>query len=155
MCTMKRITITLVSIVTLATSAFATTATMTLDDNRPITVDELPHQAKAFITKNFANDQMTLITQDKEVIGNEYKVRLSSGTEIEFDSKGEWTEVETIQGEVPSHLVPNKIADYVAKNYPNSHIKELKREARGWEVRLSTGVELEFNSHLRIVEIDD
>ena len=77
------------------------------------------------------------------------------GTKLEFDSKGKWTNVECKGGVVPAGIVPAKIADYVKQRYAKSNIVEIKRDTREWEVKLSNGLELTFNSKFRVVDIDD
>jgi hypothetical protein len=137
-----------------------TTATFALDNNRydhdtPISYDELPHEAKSFISKNFAKEQVSHVTVDKDIISDEYKVVFTSGTKLEFDGNGDWTELDCRYSAVPNNLVPEKIAKYIKTNYPNSKITELKREHSNWEAKITGGLELTFNSNFKLVDIDD
>jgi hypothetical protein len=137
-----------------------TTTTFALDNNRydhdtPISYDELPHEAKNFISKNFAKEQVSHVTVDKDIISDEYKVVFTSGTKLEFDGNGDWKELDCRYSAVPNNLVPEKIAKYIKTNYPNSKITELKREHSNWEAKITGGLELTFNSNFKLVDIDD
>ncbi len=74
---------------------------------------------------------------------------------IEFNGDGEWRDVDAQRSAVPAAIVPNEIKNYVDKNYAGDHIVELKRGRYGWEVKLSRGLELEFDSAFRLTEVDD
>ena len=56
---------------------------------------------------------------------------------------------------MPHNLVPEKIHNYLKTNYPNSKVRELKREHGGWEVKITGGLELTFNRDYKLVDIDD
>ena len=152
--TMKRLILMAVSILAAATTAIAAT-TLFADHNRPIDYNELPAPAKEFIQRYFGDKELSYATLDREVIGTEYNVAFVGGTKLEFDSKGKWTNVECKGGVVPAGIVPAKIADYVKQRYAKSNIVEIKRDTREWEVKLSNGLELTFNSKFRVVDIDD
>ena len=131
-------------------AAFAAT-----DDDRTIRYDELPAAAQTFISKYFAKEQVSHASLDQGIISSEYKVVFVSGTKLEFDGDGEWTELDCRYAAVPKDLVPAQIADYVKKNYPNSKITELKREHNEWEAKITGGLELTFNDSFKLVDIDD
>lgn len=151
---MKRITATLLAIIATATTAFATSLYITSED-RPVSYDELPAEAKSFIENNFANDEVSHIILDRDVISVDYNVSLTSGTKLEFNSRGEWKEVDTRNGIVPNNIVPQAIAEYIKKNYPNREITEIKRNHTYTEVTLKGGLELTFNKNYNVVDVDD
>ena len=125
------------------------------DDDRPIRYDELPAAAKSFIADNFAKEKVSHTTLDAGIINDEYKVVFQSGTKLEFDAEGNWTELDCRYAAVPNHLVPTEIADYVKSNYPSSKITELKREHGEWEAKITGGIELTFDDSFKLVDIDD
>ena len=151
---MRKISAIILSIIVTASTAFAAYNNR-IDNDTPITYSELPDTAKNFISKNFAKEQVTHVTLDKDIISNEYKVVFASGTKLEFDGDGDWKELDCRYGAVPANLIPAKIADYVKSNYPNSKIVELKREHGNWEVKISGGLELTFSNKFKLVDIDD
>ena len=151
---MKTITTTLIAIFASVTTLFAASLYTSAED-RPISVDKLPAEAQAFVSKYFANEEISHIILDRDVISVDYKVTFISGTKLEFDSDGTWKEVETRGGVVPHDLVPQAIVEYVAKNYPNREITEIKRNHYYTEVTLNGGLELTFNRYYKLVDVDD
>jgi preprotein translocase subunit YajC len=93
-----------------------------------------------------------------EVDEDEYEVKLADGTEITFNLAFEWKSIDcdesNVYGAVPTELVPDQIAAYVATNYPNQHIDKIEKKANGWEIELSNGVEIEFDSDFNVTHID-
>lgn len=155
---MKKISIItmLLVVLTLFASVVTTTAAPLLDnDERQITLSELPAAAQQFINKHFSNELPSLVVLDKGLVSNEYDVVFESGTKLEFNGEGEWSEIKCRTSAVPSDLVPKKIADYVAKKYPDTKIVELKREYREWEAKLSNGLELTFDKQFKLIDIDN
>lgn len=63
-------------------------------DEKKIDFDKLPSAAQAFITQYFPGEEVTYAERDKDDGQKDYKVRLSDGTEIEFDENGNWTSVD-------------------------------------------------------------
>ena len=90
---------------------------------------------------------------------DEYEVELADGTEISFNLSFEWTHIDcdesNVYGVVPAELVPEQIAAYVTTNYPNQHIDKIEKRANGWEIELSNGVEIEFDSNFNVTHIDN
>ena len=142
---------TAMSIILTAMGAMA----MTDNDERAIKYEELPAEARNFIAKHFPNEQPSYTIEDREFTHTEYKVVMASGVKIEFDGDGKWTEVDCRYTMVPEAIVPKKIADYVKANYPTSKIFEITKERNEWEVKITGGLELTFDSALNLIDIDD
>lgn len=123
-------------------------------DDRPIAVNELPKQITEFVDTHFAGAKISYAKKDVEFGKVEYEVVLSNGTQVEFNSKGEWTDVNCERGEVPASVVPAKIADYVAEHFANTHIEKISR-SRGYEVELNNDLELHFDKEFNFLRIDD
>ena len=151
---MRKITLTLCVIIASATTLFATSLYSTAED-KPITYDKLPAGAQDFISQHFAEEEVSHAILDRDVISIDYRVAFLSGTKLEFNSKGEWKEVDTRNGIVPSALVPQQITEYVKANYPNQEITEIKRNHYYTEVTLKSGLELTFNRGYQLVDVDD
>ena len=57
-------------------------------------MNQLPLQARNFINSNFTKPQVAHIKIDKDMVEPaKYEVVLMDGTEIDFDSRGNWEEV--------------------------------------------------------------
>ena len=151
---MKKITLTLFAIIASVATLFAASQPTTMED-RAISFNELPAKAQSFINTYFANEEISHIILDRDVISVDYNVALLSGTKLEFDSKGEWKEVDTRNGAVPEALIPNAIAEYVKSKYPNRKITEISRNHTYTEVTLDGGLELTFNKSYKLVDVDD
>jgi hypothetical protein len=81
-------------------------------------------------------------------------VYFKNGDKVEFDRKGNWTEVVCKTGGVPAALVPQAIADYVKANHPDTKIVKIERENNTYEVNLSNGFEYTFNKKFKVVDVD-
>jgi hypothetical protein len=55
---------------------------------------------------------------------------------------------------VPAALVPTEIADHVSQLHSEQRIVKIAKDHRGWEIELSNGIEIEFDSKFRVREID-
>ena len=139
----RNISLALVALFTVSTTAMA-------DDDRPIDFSQLPQTAQATVKKHFASSEILYSTQDG-IVFKTYDVMFANGDKIEFDSKGNWKDVETMSG-VPTAFVPVQIQNFVKKSYPGTKID---RDARDYEIELSNGLDLKFNKSGRLIEIDD
>ena len=123
-------------------------------NDRPAQLTDLPNAAQAFVKKHFTAEKPVLVTVDKEVTGNTYEVNFSSGNSVDFDRRGELPEVEC-RPEVPAAIVPAQIIKLVQNNYPEAKIVKIDRDRRGYEVELSTRLELKFDKDFNLVDIDN
>lgn len=116
----------------------------------------LPVAAKEVIKKNFKS-KVSLVKVDKDFGRiDEYEVKLSDGSEITFDSKGNWKEVEAASTKsVPASFVPKTVSQYVKKNHGGSNIVSIERKRGGYDVKLSNGIEMKFDKSGRFKKYDD
>jgi len=126
-----------------------------LADDKIIPVEQLPAPAKTFVKKYFPQATIEYATKDTEFMGTTYEVRLSDGTEVDFDKKGNWDNVDCKTKAVPASLVPAAIAQYVTAHYPNTVIVKIDKERGGYEIELSNDLDLKFNSKGKLIGIDD
>lgn len=146
---MKRITLSLTALMMATGMAFA-------DDDKPITVEQLPSAAQAFITNHFSDVKIAYAKMESDLFEKKnYEVVLTNGSKVEFDSKGEWEAMECNFSQVPDGIVPQQIADYVTTHYPDEKIVGIDRDRNGYEVDLSNKVELTFNRKFKLIDIDD
>ncbi len=126
------------------------------DDDRPITVSELPQAAQQFLKSHFAGMNAAWVTVDGNFFDKDYEVGFPDGSKIEFNRSGEWKDVEMRGAKgVPVSVVPEAIRNYVDRNYPQTAIRAIARDRRGYEVELSNGLELEFDNAFRLLKVDD
>lgn len=116
----------------------------------------LPVAAQTTLKNNFkAKVSHIKIEKDFGHI-TEYDVVMTDGSEISFDSKGNWKEIEVGQkSSVPSAFIPAAISTYVKANQKNAKIVGIEKHRSGYEVELSNGVEMKFNSEGKFLRYDD
>lgn len=120
-----------------------------------ITVDKLPAAAQTFIKEYFPGSDISYAKKDKELTKTTYEVVLQDGTEIDFDSKGQWDKIDCKRAAVPAMLIPDAIATYVQTNFPGQAIVKIDKELFGYEIELLNDLELKFDKNGRLVNIDD
>jgi hypothetical protein len=82
-------------------------------------------------------------------------VVFTDGSKLEFDRRGNWTDVDCKGTQVPAGIVPQQIVDYVEANYAGATIRNIDRDTRDYEVSLSNRLELKFNMQFMLIDIDD
>lgn len=124
------------------------------DNDKPISVQDLPVAAQNFIRQHFSEKKIALAKKETDLFLNSYDVLFTDGSKIEFDRKGEWTEVNCKYSFVPEAVFPSQIKDYIEKNYPEAKVLKIERDTRDFEVKLSNKVELKFDTMFRLIDID-
>lgn len=124
------------------------------DNDKPIEQSQLPSTAQTTLKSYFSDRKVALAKVESDLLDKNYDVIFTNGDKVEFNSKGEWTEVQCKQSSVPSALVPSQISSYVKTNYPNMKIVEIERDSKEYEVKLSNGIELTFNKKYKLIDID-
>jgi hypothetical protein len=140
----------------LASMLLAVSMFTSCDDEKIVSESDLPSSSREFLKTHFDGIAVTTVMQERDGIGKEYTVFLSNGFQISFEKKGAWDEVNGFQTELPQSflaLLPAGITQYVA-NFPEAKIVDVNKEPKGYEVKLSNGTELEFDSNGNLIEID-
>ena len=124
---------------------------MMADNDRVITFEQLPAQSQTMLKKYFAEKVPLIVTVDLD----DYTVMYQSGEKVEFDKKGNWREINCKTSAVPTDLIPEQIKAVVKQTYPGATIIKIDRDRRGYDIKLSNGLDIEFNRNFQIIEIDD
>lgn len=120
-----------------------------------INIAELPVKAHTFLKTHFIKEPVGYILKDSDIFSTDYTVNLVNGTKIEFDNKGNWDEVKGKNNPLPEAFVPASIVKYVKEKFPNNTITEIDKNYWNYEVKISNGLELKFNSKGEFLKIDD
>ena len=122
-------------------------------DGYVVGIQQLPAPAQEVMTKCFADKTVLTILKER----NEYEVIFNNGEKIEFNKKGEWTEVSCHTTQVPDILIPNPIKARIKADFANSKIVKIDRSRKGkkYEVKLSNGLEVEFDKKFNVIKVDD
>ena len=123
-------------------------------NDKPINVNELPAKAQTLLNKHFKGQKVMLATIESGVVSRSYDVVLRNGTKLEFDKKGNLTEIDCKQGIVPSQLIPQPIKNYLKKNYRGEAVRKIELNKKEYEVELTNGIDLTFNKHFQLIDID-
>lgn len=119
-------------------------------------INQIPLAARNFINQHFTNPQVTHIKIDSEVMSKNYEVLLTNGTEIDFDGKGNWVEVDAKKGKVPATIIPAFVTDYLKNNnFKTEFVTKIERDRRGYEVELNTDISFKFDKKGNFRKADD
>lgn len=118
-------------------------------------INQLPLAARNFINQHFTTPQVSHIKIDSEIMSKKYEVQLTDGTEIDFDSKGNWTEVDAGKKKLPATIIPSFVNDYLKmNNFTNEFVTKIERDRKGYEVELNTDVSFKFDKQGKFRKAD-
>ena len=123
-------------------------------EERNIDFDKLPGAAQSFIMTYFPDADVVRAERDRDDGQKEYTVWLSDGTEIEFDENGSWTSIDCNTTVLPDGILPQKATDYIAQNYPQEKAYKVEKIRGGYEVGITNGLELIFDSDWNFSRLD-
>ena len=123
------------------------------DNNRPVTLKQMPSKAQQLILKHFPSAEIMLSTVEGYMLDKNYDVVFKNGDKAEFNRNGDWTSI-SCKGGIPAGIVPEQIACHVQAQYPGVKIIEIEKDDRHYEVMLSNRIELTFNKSFKLVEAD-
>ncbi len=137
-------------------SAFGLSTCALFADEVTTDVTKLPKPALEFAAKAFPNAKVVGIEIDTSLLkSTEYDATLSDGSKIEYDSAGNWTDIESRFTGVPQSVLPKEVVAYLDSNYKGQKIKSVSKERYGWEVELINGLELKLSAAGQLLEIDN
>ena len=123
-------------------------------NGKPISVDALPAKAQTFLNNHFNGQKVMLATIESGVVSRSYDVVLKNGTKLEFDKRGNLTEIDCKQGIVPDQLIPQAITNYLKENYEGQSVRKIEINRKEYEVELTNGLDLTFNKHFQLIDIE-
>ena len=138
------------------TALVAVSLTVTgCEDEHKIKAEKLPEATRTFISQYFSGLDIVTAYKDRDDGVISYDVRLSDGTEIDFDRDGEWLEVDCDEAPVPLGVIPSYVSEYLKAHYPDAYVTKIERKRREVEVDLSNDWSLTFNTKGELIGIDD
>ena len=121
------------------------------DNDKPISFAQLPQTAQKFVKQHFPKAKIALTKMETELFDKSYDVVFTNGDKLEFNKKGEWTEVNCKFSSVPVKVLPAQIKKYVEENYPEAKVLSIERDNYDYEVKLSSNPQLSSSaSFLRL-----
>lgn len=143
----------------LAAVGFTTVSCNNDDDNNNVSYVELntlPTAAIDFVNAYFPGMEIFNIEKYSPAKANDvmYEVNFKNGTEIEFDSAGNWVKVEADgNATIPTSFILPAIVNYVTTNYANQGINQIERMPNGFDVELTNDIDLIFDTTGQFVRI--
>ena len=131
-----------------------TSLTLISCSDRIIPSEKLPAAAQSFLKEYFPDSPISYVKKEADLTPT-YEVVLQNGTEIEFNKKGEWDNIDCKRLAVPAALIPAAISEYVNANFPGQSIVKIDRETYGHEIEMANGLELKFDKKGKLLHIDD
>ena len=123
-------------------------APMLADNDKMITREELPKEAQMFLTQHFEGIEVLYAKADRDMgVVMSYDVVLEGDVKVEFNRSGDWTSVDCEKGQVPNGVLPRGVLDYVTKRFAEAYVVEIEKGLRGYEVKLSNDIDLEFDKN--------
>jgi hypothetical protein len=142
-------------IVFLIISLFAMNLVALAGNDKPIQVSEMPKSAQLFIKNHFADLSVAMAKVETDFLDKNYDVVFTNGNKVEFDKKGNWTNVDCEHTQVPVAILPEAIRQYVTQNYPDAKVLKIEvTDRKGYDVELSNGFELEFDKRMNVIDVD-
>ena len=121
---------------------------------RRIKIEQLPQPAREFISNYFNDTEISRIEREKDHGRNEYTVRFKDRAKIEFDENGRWKSIENHSTPIPADALPQRIREYVNNHHTGANVREIERDDRGFEVKLTNGTELQFDLAYNFIKYD-
>lgn len=117
-------------------------------------VSLLPEDSRVFIDTHYRDTPVAHIEIEKILCWDSgYDVILTDGTNIEFNSSGEWKDIEG-KRPVPADIIPGFIRKYVQENYPARTVISIERERKEYSIEFADGLELTFNNKGKLIDVD-
>lgn len=116
--------------------------------------EQLPEKAMKVIKKAYPDATIKEAVIERRASLMQYEVKLSGGIKMQFHKDGSFTECVCTKGAVSDVLIPQKIRDFMSKEFPNRKVVGIEHDSKLYELTLDNGDELCFNSSYRLIDLD-
>lgn len=103
-----------------------------------VPANQLPAAAQNFLSTHFKGVGIGLVERDMD----SFDVKLTDGTEVDFNINGEWTQVDGKYKPIPTGFIPSAVLSKVQATQPNAQIMEVDREYGGYKFK--------FNNRMKV-----
>ena len=109
--------------------------------------NQLPAEAQSFVKTHF---------YDKDLFDKDYEVIFEDTSNVDFNKKGEWTEIEVKSGTgIPHAAMPSAIVNYITAKHPTTFAIKISKDRRDYEVELRNGIDIIFDKNGNLIGYDD
>lgn len=120
-------------------------------DDHVVSTGQLPQNAQDYINKYLPGKTVASVVADND----DYNVIMQSGERLEFDLGGNIKDIEAYP-EVPAAVIDERIISDVKTIDPQAKIVKIERNGYGgFEVKLSNGMEINYDVNCQRLGFDD
>lgn len=123
-------------------------------DKTEIAFEKLPEKSQKIVRQAYPDVKVKKVEIERRASLIQYEVKMTGGTKLQFSKDGSLTECECTKEAVPAILIPAKIKEFMAKEFPDREIRRFEHDSKLYELLLDNGDELSFNSSFRLIDID-
>ena len=123
-------------------------------EEREIAFEKLPEKAQKVVEKAYPDVKVKKVKMERRASLIQYEVKMTGGDKLQFSKDGTLTECECTKGAVPEILIPARIKEFMAQEFPGREIRRYEHDSKLYELLLDNGDELSFNSSFRLIDID-
>jgi hypothetical protein len=116
--------------------------------------NEIPSEVKTYVSTHFPGNTILQSIKDKDGFTLTYDVILSDNIQLEFNRSKEIINIDSDK-KLPDSVVPTKILEYVAANYPSNFITDWEIDGKNQQIELDNGLDLEFDKSGNFKRIDN
>ena len=116
------------------------------DEKRTIGYDELCWVARTFIERYFPAGTAHHVQREKDDGRRKNECTLDDGAQLEFDASGAGMEVDCKFSALSAGILPKRVAEHLAVNYPQTVAYKVDRHLGGYEVSVSGLLELIYGA---------
>ncbi len=121
------------------------------NDDNAADMAQLPQTAQEYIDKYLPGSELVRVMADDDDV----KAWLRNGVVLEFDLDGNIREIECMSG-IPASVIDQRIINDVKSIEPKASIIKIDKNGYGdFEVKLSNGLEINYDANCRRVGYDD
>lgn len=145
---MKRKSLLMACLLSMAVCTYA-------ENDKPVQFNQLPQAAQEFIRTYFPDVKVSFAKMESGLFYKNYDILFTNGAKIEFDDDGKWTEITCQNTGIPKGIIPQRIQQYVAENYPDTEILKIEKDGHDYEVKLSNRLEITFDLDFNVTDLDN
>ena len=123
------------------------------DKEQVVQSDHLPANAIGFVAAHYDGRQILQVVKELDNLKTYFHVYLDNGSKLDFSRQGDIKKIEGVE-EIPDTVMPLLILEYVDMLYPNDFIRGWQLEGATQDIKLSTGLKLEFDKNGNFLRID-
>lgn len=114
---------------------------------------KVPAEITNYLDTHFPGIPVLQVLKNVDGLELTYAISLKEGVLVEFNRSKEVIDIES-NSQLPESVIPAPVAEFVKANYAGSFIVGWEKENRNQQIKLNTGVELEFNKKGEFLRID-